>query len=61
MSSKEGVETIKKIMKNFEIDDGSPSMYIVNNSYPGGLNVLEKRWHEFLKTTPAVHVFNRNE
>jgi len=43
------------------IDDETPSMFIVNNSYPGGLNVLEKRWHEFLKTTPAVHIFNLNK
>ena len=60
MSSKQGTETIMKIMNNFKIDDESPSMYIVNNSYPGGLNVLEQRWHEYLKSTPSAHAFNKN-
>lgn len=60
MSSGQGVDTIRNIMKNFKIDDDTPSMYVVNKSYPGGLNVLEKRWHEYLKTTPSVHVVNKN-
>lgn len=57
MSSPEGTETIKNILNNFKVDDETPSMNIVNKNYPGGLNILEKRWHAFLKTTPAAHSF----
>jgi len=60
MSSPDGVGAIKNILKNFETDDETPSMYIVNKSYPGGLNVLEKQWHQYLSGEPTVHIFSRN-
>jgi len=61
MSSKDGTETIKKILNNFSVDDETPSMFVVNKSYSGGLNLLEKNWHEFLGGRPSTHVFNTNE
>ncbi|NIP39028.1 MAG: DUF1570 domain-containing protein [Candidatus Dadabacteria bacterium] len=61
MSSKDGTETIKKIMNNFSIDDETPLIFIVNKSYSGGLNLLEKNWHAFLKSSPSAHVFNSNQ
>lgn len=61
MSSVEGTESIKKILKNFSVSDEPPSMFVVNQSYSGGLNLLEKNWHEYLTQTPSGHVFSTNQ
>jgi len=58
MSTEHGQQTIAKMLKLMQENPGMSSVKVMNKSYSGGLDRLERDWKRYIRQNPTIHIYN---
>ena len=58
MSTEKGQKSLVKILQAFASGELRDPIKIVNNSYGGGVRLLEKQWLKYIKSPPTIHTYD---